>query len=277
MRVSQSMWTPGSTRSSAESLRTLIPRSEFCPASSVCVRTDSTTDSSSCPSISPRWTSRPTRPLSTAFASSRRWAVCVSALWANWLPRSTCRSSSFSGSAIPTTLTRCAGNVQRRARHRRLRGHGLRREAGRRVPGQGRRGSRARGPLAREARGARDRPAADRGRRRPPGGVGAQRTGGGHDGRPVPQGWDQARRRLRRGGHRVLRPDGRGAVRARRDRAPRGGAGVRRADRALVRVRLDPVGPRHVPAARSGGRAGGDDAGGQGAARRRSAAGRSRR
>ena len=76
-----------------------MPTWAWRPACSVRSRTESTAASSSSPSISPRWTSRPTSPLTIAAASLMRVACSVSALWANRFPSSTWRSSSCSGSA----------------------------------------------------------------------------------------------------------------------------------------------------------------------------------
>ena len=57
-----------------------------------------------------------------------------------------------------------------------------------------------------------------------------------------------AGRRLHRGGHRLRRPDRRGAVRARVHGAPRPRRRGGRADRQLLRLRLDPLRPRRAAA-----------------------------
>ncbi|CAA9530120.1 MAG: hypothetical protein AVDCRST_MAG30-3698, partial [uncultured Solirubrobacteraceae bacterium] len=159
-------------------------------------------------------------------------------------------------------------------RRDRLRSHGIRGQADGGVP----RGARAGGDphrpgrppgraprrgagLARAARGG----LGDRGRRlRGPRGAGRARRahdGGGHDGRPLRRVRAAARRGVRRGRDALRRPHRRAALHAQDDRdLRRRGQGLRRADRAQLRVRLDPVRPRHAAAAppragRRGGRA----------------------
>ena len=201
------------------------------PARSVCARTESTIREQLLAVDQPRLDEQPDEAVDHEAASLIREACSVSALCANRFPPSTWRSSSFSGSGTDVTLQPPAGSVHR---VNDIVVFGATGFVGRLVASTSPRATRtwrSRGPLRPkpEALDSSDRPliVADVG---DPGALTAAH-GVVHDVvGPYRARGPQARRRVHRGGHRVLRPHGRGAVRprgrARHDAAVASGARI---------------------------------------------------